>query len=319
MTVMMTLCCISAATAQEDISNVRVDQHDEMLYITYDLHVRADVEAFVSTDGGETYTGPLRHVAGATGKSLYPEKDKIIMWSAVNELGYGTHPRTLIKVVAYPVAAAKAGNEIVAIKRSVYTSGGSKLIKYDVLNLMADNAYAMYLYNRGSKTDIQGAVSMYNEPPVNTEDLLISKNKKVYRYSESNMLVNTREKSIYGFDMSERIRKSEVRQLMADNKNALWLYNRGRSMNSWGNVCIIGGIIGIPVTIVGFKENWGNEYTPLAILDGFVLITGSILKISGINNVKKSVNMYNKGLNGKTAMEWELDFTGNGAKLALRF
>lgn len=95
------LCSVfGMAAAQNDVSNIRVEQHDTTLYITYDLKVKADIEAFVSFDNGATYKGPLKHVSGAVGKEILPEKNKIIKWNAANEIGYVDYQNAVIKIVA---------------------------------------------------------------------------------------------------------------------------------------------------------------------------------------------------------------------------
>ena len=95
------LCCLAAtALAQSSASNVRVEQHDSVLLIMYDLASKADIEAYVSFDGGTTWRGPLKYVKGAVGKDVLPEKDKIIIWDIVSEVGYVDYDNTVIKIVA---------------------------------------------------------------------------------------------------------------------------------------------------------------------------------------------------------------------------
>ena len=94
------LCFIAGALmAQNSVSNIRVQQHDELLYVTYDLSTQANVEAFVSFDNGSTYRGPLQYVTGAIGKEIAPEKDKIFVWNIVKEAGYVDNQNTVIKIV----------------------------------------------------------------------------------------------------------------------------------------------------------------------------------------------------------------------------
>ena len=87
-------------TTQNHVSNVRVQQSDEQLFVTYDLAATADVEAYISFDGGATYRGPLQHVSGSIGKEQTTGREKIFVWNAVREVGYVDIPNAVVKVVA---------------------------------------------------------------------------------------------------------------------------------------------------------------------------------------------------------------------------
>ena len=51
-----------------------------------------------------------------------------------------------------------------------------------------------------------------------------------------------------------------------------------------------------------------------------MFVTGIILKTAGKNSaIKKSVNMYNGGLNNKTGMDVKFGITGKGVRLAINF
>ena len=91
---------VGIMTAQNDVSNIRVSQHEGMLYVTYDLATRANIETFVSFDDGVTYKGPLKQVSGAIGKGISPEKDQTFIWNIVKEIGYVDYPNAVIKIVA---------------------------------------------------------------------------------------------------------------------------------------------------------------------------------------------------------------------------
>ena len=86
--------------AQNNVSNVRVQQSDEQLIITYDLSENADIEVHVSFDGGVTFRGPLQHVLGSVGKDTNQGNDKIIVWNVFREFGDVDYLNTVIKVVA---------------------------------------------------------------------------------------------------------------------------------------------------------------------------------------------------------------------------
>ena len=124
------------ATAQDYISNIRVQQHDALLYVTYDLDDRADIELFVSFDNGENYTGPLQHVTGAVGKGVLPEKDKMVMWDAMKEVGEVDYSNTVIKIVSSDEKSyAIVENNQKTIKShefSIYGGGGLSTLNYNL-------------------------------------------------------------------------------------------------------------------------------------------------------------------------------------------
>ena len=84
------LCFLALAgtVKTQDVSNIRLQLNDELLVVTYDLAAIAEIEAYISLDSGVTWLGPLKHVTGAIGKSVTPEKDKIFVWNAQQEVGY---------------------------------------------------------------------------------------------------------------------------------------------------------------------------------------------------------------------------------------
>jgi len=96
------LCSIfGITTAQNLVSNIRTEQRGARLHITYDLEERADIQVFVSFDGGVTYRSrPSRHVSGAVGEGVNPGKDKVLIWNMVGEFGYIDFSNVAIRVVA---------------------------------------------------------------------------------------------------------------------------------------------------------------------------------------------------------------------------
>ena len=99
--------CISifgTVRAQDIASNVRVQPTEEYLMVIYDLAERADIEVHISFDGAASFSGPLRHVTGAVGKDIAAEKDKIIMWHALAEIGEVDLDNVVIKIVATVIA-----------------------------------------------------------------------------------------------------------------------------------------------------------------------------------------------------------------------
>ena len=92
------------ATAQDIVSNIRVQQSDHILMILYDLAERADIEVFASFDGGETYSEPLKHVVGAVGKGIDVGMDRVIAWNVLDEVGAIDIPNMIVKIVSTNIA-----------------------------------------------------------------------------------------------------------------------------------------------------------------------------------------------------------------------
>lgn len=145
-----------------NVSNVRVSQQGGMLIVTYDLAVRSDVEVLVSFDNGATFRGPLRHVSGAVGRNQQPQRDKVLIWSIVPEIGYVDFPHMIVKVVANAVAVQPplpqlqlpppiitTADMLFADRRKV-SQGGRQLSQSEVRQVMAGaNSFsALQLYDR---------------------------------------------------------------------------------------------------------------------------------------------------------------------------
>ncbi len=84
------------------VSNIRIQQHDAMLTVTYDLTTKSNIEAFISFDNGATYKGPLKYVSGAIGEEVIAGKDKTFVWNIVPEIGYVDYPNATVKIVSTP-------------------------------------------------------------------------------------------------------------------------------------------------------------------------------------------------------------------------
>ena len=75
--------------AEQSVTNIRIEQRGELLYVTYDLPQQSDIEVFVSVNAGVTYRNrPLRHVSGAVGKRIMPGKNRVLIWNMSKEFGY---------------------------------------------------------------------------------------------------------------------------------------------------------------------------------------------------------------------------------------
>jgi len=105
-----------AATAQEHVSNIRVQQRDGMIYVTYDLILNADIKVFASLDGGTTYRGPLQHVSGAVGKGISAGNDKVLIWNLLREVGYVDNSSIVIRISANATTSSE-NSAVISIEK----------------------------------------------------------------------------------------------------------------------------------------------------------------------------------------------------------
>ena len=78
------------SSAWEEVENVRVEQVGDDVHIYYDLRGDADkykVTVRGSSDGGRTYTLPMKTVSGDVGKEVRPGSGKKIIWKALKDAG----------------------------------------------------------------------------------------------------------------------------------------------------------------------------------------------------------------------------------------
>ncbi|QOG03241.1 hypothetical protein [Flavobacterium sp. MDT1-60] len=119
--------------------------------------------------------------------------------------------------------------------------------------------------------------------------------------------------TVYNTD-NKKLRSDEVRALLANNSEALALYNSGRNKKTWGNVLFYGGL-GLVATnlVVGMTSDDtptttypGNGYYPsiqsertnmtAAIIGGALLIASIPIKIGYPKKIKSALEKYNGSL-----------------------
>jgi len=117
-TFIMMFTLLGISYAQNHVSNIRIQQHDAMLYVTYDLDVTSDIEVFVSFDNGVNFTGPLQHVSGAVGNGILPEKNKILVWNIFKEVGYVDNSNIIVKIVSNAaISTENVANAVISIEQ----------------------------------------------------------------------------------------------------------------------------------------------------------------------------------------------------------
>jgi hypothetical protein len=79
----------------QEIDNITWFQREEKIVVTYDItgakyFERFDITLYVSTDGGRTFTGPLKEVTGDVGANIGEGKNKTVTWNVLDEYpGFG--------------------------------------------------------------------------------------------------------------------------------------------------------------------------------------------------------------------------------------
>lgn len=91
------------AWAQDQVSNIRVEQQDNTVLITYDLESNGFVKLYYSIDNGATFSEAV-HVSGAVGE-LQAAKDYSIRWEGALDAGYFTSDYVVFKFAVAPLVA----------------------------------------------------------------------------------------------------------------------------------------------------------------------------------------------------------------------
>ncbi len=81
------LCLLQGAAgllSAQSVSDINFYQEGKNAVITYSLDKQADISLQVSTDGGATFSGDLRHVSGDVGKSVATGQNRIV-WDVLAE------------------------------------------------------------------------------------------------------------------------------------------------------------------------------------------------------------------------------------------
>lgn len=98
-------------------TNVQSYQRDKNIVVTYYLNKEANIDLFVSTDGGKTYSEALRHVNGDVGKQISAGY-KTIVWNVLAEQTNLIGKNIVFKVEATPCNTI-SGHEYVDLGLSV--------------------------------------------------------------------------------------------------------------------------------------------------------------------------------------------------------
>lgn len=115
----------------QKVTNVDFFQSGSNVVITYNLDVKSDIQLFVSINGGNTYTGPLKEVSGAVGPAVMPGKALNIVWNVLAETSSFGGERVVFKVEAKKCKIIKpAKPKVVKAPKEVKKTPKPKTKKY---------------------------------------------------------------------------------------------------------------------------------------------------------------------------------------------
>lgn len=161
-TFIMTLVCLLTGInmkAQENLSNINVQQQDTVIYVSYDLQQKSDIYMYVSLNDGKSFLGPMNYVSGDVGYNVRPGEKKVIFWYAVSEMGYFSNSNVRFKIVA---KSSKDGYLKKADLRYVRVDG-EKPFEIGMTEVTVYQ-YAQFVENTGYKTtaELSGYSHVWN-------------------------------------------------------------------------------------------------------------------------------------------------------------
>lgn len=84
------LLCFTAGLFGQSINNISFIQQGKEIIVNYDIsgsfNKKFKVELYVSTDGGNNYSGPLKKVSGDVGDNIINGTNKSISWEVLEEM-----------------------------------------------------------------------------------------------------------------------------------------------------------------------------------------------------------------------------------------
>ena len=95
----LSITMLSSACFAQTVSNVRFEQVDNKVKITYSLDKQADISVCVSEDGGKTWSSQLKQVSGDVGRDVQPGA-KTIWWDALSEYTQVINSNICFKVIS---------------------------------------------------------------------------------------------------------------------------------------------------------------------------------------------------------------------------
>lgn len=111
----LTLLTAVQARAQK-VYDADFRQEGNKVIVTFRLDRQADIDLYVSTDGGRTFKGPLRKVSGDAGRMVSPGECRIT-WDPLEEFGGISGSRICFKIKAGKSTTATSSRASCSTKR----------------------------------------------------------------------------------------------------------------------------------------------------------------------------------------------------------
>lgn len=117
------LIIASKAVFPQNVTNIQVEQIGKKVHVNYTLDKTADITLHLSTDGGVTYSEPLKQVTGDVGKNI-PTGTHSIIWDVLSEKDKLQGDNIVFKVKASSKSSIKE-NVNGVIFEMIYVEGGT--------------------------------------------------------------------------------------------------------------------------------------------------------------------------------------------------
>ena len=116
------VCLLCSTVMAQNVTNVTAEQVGKNIVVSYDLDKAATISVCYSTDGGKTYSSPMKQVTGDVGKSV-SAGHKTITWNVLSELEKLVCSNLVFKVIS------ESGTQTFTVKgvtfEMVYVEGGT--------------------------------------------------------------------------------------------------------------------------------------------------------------------------------------------------
>lgn len=99
----------------QNVTNVTFVQEGKNVKISYQLDKMSDISVSISTDGGKTFSRPLKKITGDVGKGVAPGKNAIV-WDALSEYDKLVGENICFRVTAEASKHSTAGKRSITVK-----------------------------------------------------------------------------------------------------------------------------------------------------------------------------------------------------------
>lgn len=117
------LCAVCGMAVAQKVSNVSAEQVGKNIVVSYDLDKAATISVCYSTDGGKTYSQPIKQVTGDVGRNVSAGHKQII-WNVLNEV-----EKLVCSNLVFKVSPEVRKNETFTVNgvrlEMVYVEGGT--------------------------------------------------------------------------------------------------------------------------------------------------------------------------------------------------